>query len=258
MQIHILASGSKGNAALIELGGTCLLIDAGISARRVETGLAGLGVKAGDLDGILVTHEHRDHVQGLEVLARRHELPVFARSAAWEGIPGATRLPGHLRHDFEDEFPLGKILVQPFSTSHDAADPVGFCFHHRGEKHVLATDTGMATPEVLEALAHARTIILESNHDNDMLTRGPYPSFLKHRIRSHLGHLSNLEAALALARGPRPSGQRVFLAHLSQQNNSPQLAESTVRNLLLNRGCEVGREVVLQLTYQDRPVSFTD
>lgn len=258
MQIHILASGSTGNAAFLQFGSTRFLVDAGISARRIERGLAELGLRAADLDGVLITHEHQDHIRGLDVFTRRHQIPVYARAKTWEQIDCRFALPLDCCRSFEGGFDLGMVRVEPFAISHDAADPVGFVFLYGQTRCVMATDLGMITPEVEAALNYANILILESNHDLDMLHRGPYPPYLKQRIRSSKGHLSNHDAGKVLSRLQRSECMQVFLAHLSQQNNHPQLAEQTVCRFLKQAGCRVGDEVILHPTFPDRTASLID
>lgn len=256
MQVHILASGSTGNAIFLQFGSTRLLVDAGISARRIEKALAELGVRAADLDGILITHEHQDHVKGLDVLARRHQIPVYAREKAWQQIDRHPNFPLDCCRAFTGGFDLGMVRVEPFAIPHDAADPVGFAFLYGKTRCVVATDLGMVTPEVENALHNTQVLILESNHDLDMLHRGPYPPYLKQRIRSNKGHLSNHDAGKALSRLRRQQPMQVFLAHLSQQNNHPRLAEQTVTRFLKQGGCQVGEEVILHPTFPDRTSSL--
>lgn len=257
MQVHILASGSTGNVAYFKLGNTRFLVDAGISTRRIETKLALIGVKAGELDGVLITHEHVDHIKGLDVFIRRYHLPVFARAATWEAIPCRHKLPPECCITIEKEFQVGGVGVEAHSISHDAADPVCFSFHYQQKKWVIATDMGVITENVLKALAGADLAVLESNHDREMLINGPYPGFLKKRILGQYGHLSNNDAAAVLARIPRKDKMQVFLAHLSQQNNHPALALQTVTELLQQKGCQPGKDIDLHLTYPDTTMSFT-
>jgi phosphoribosyl 1,2-cyclic phosphodiesterase len=257
MQLHILASGSTGNAVLVEMGGKQLLIDAGISARRIERGLSEVGIQVDRLDGVLITHEHSDHIKGIEVLVRKHHIPVYARPATWEAMNCRDKIPREYQKDLGSSLDIGAVKVVPFATSHDAADPVGFCFYFQDYKWVLATDLGIVTPGVEKALAYADVAILEANHDVDMLRNGPYPLFLKTRIRSRVGHLSNHEAGQILARTPRQRAMQVFLAHLSQQNNLPQLAERTVREVLQKSGCAVGEDIILHRTYPDATISLS-
>lgn len=249
MQIHILASGSTGNAVFIEMGGHKILIDAGISTRRIEQGLAAVGIKAGELDAVLITHEHIDHIKGLDVLGRRYQMPVYARAATWEKIPCRNKLPSECCCELGSSLELGPMQIEAFSISHDAVDPVGFSIRQGKLKCVLATDLGEVTPVVEKALAHADTVILEANHDPVMLKEGPYPAYLKRRISGSEGHLSNQEAGQVLARVPHSGIMQVFLAHLSQHNNHPRLALQTVTEILQSHGHHVGEEILLHRTY---------
>lgn len=257
MHIHILASGSSGNAILFDSGSSRLLIDAGLSCRAIEQRLAALGLRAGDLNAILISHEHSDHIKGLEVLARRYRLPVYARPKTWAAMPNMDRIPSECCRILTANLEFPGIGVEVFRQSHDAAEPVGFCLYTSGRKTVIATDLGHVTPAVEKALAGADLMILEANHDLKMLINGPYPQHLKQRIRSAVGHLSNLQAAQALSRCALSGVTHVFLAHLSQHNNRPDLAEKTVSEYLANQGCDVGREVKLYRTYPDRSVSLS-
>ncbi|MCX5780776.1 MAG: MBL fold metallo-hydrolase [Firmicutes bacterium] len=166
-------------------------------------------------------------------------------------MPGLEKIPDECRRELGDSLDVGPVKIVPFPTSHDAADPVGFCFFYKNIKWVLATDLGIATRQVAEALAYADVTILESNHDVEMLRTGPYPYFLQQRIRGSRGHLSNHEAGQILAQVPRPPVMQVFLAHLSQHNNHPRLAENTVSRVLQDKGCMVGEEIILHRTYPD-------
>lgn len=256
MQIHILASGSTGNAVLVQMGSTKILVDVGISNRRIEKGLGDLGIRISDLNGILITHEHSDHINGLDVLVRKHKIPVYTRSRTWQKINCMNRLPAQCIKEIDNSFTLGEVDIVPFSISHDAADPVGYSFYQGRRKIVVATDLGTATPTLETALACADLMVLESNHDVDMLENGPYPQFLKRRISGSQGHLSNWEAGQVLARIAHKTGTRVMLAHLSQQNNRPFLAQQTVRDALTKAGMNVGKEIVLYPTFPERTASL--
>lgn len=256
MQIHIIASGSKGNAIFFDFGSARILVDAGISCRRIEQGLAGIGMKAGDLDAVLITHEHTDHINGLDVLIRRHKIPVYTRPGTWQAIECSKEFPQECRRALNGHLNLKGVDIKPFRISHDAADPVGFSFHCQKTKCVVATDLGVVTNSVADELAMTDYMILESNHDVTMLRNGPYPPFLKQRIRSSVGHLSNHDAAHVLGSIPCKPGMQVFLAHLSQQNNHPDIAEKTVSDYLSDQGCVVGHDIILHRTYQDRVSSL--
>ncbi len=256
MQIHILASGSSGNAVFIEMGGHKILIDAGISTRRIEQGLAAVGIEVSQLDAVLITHEHSDHIKGLDVLVRRYKLPVYTRAATWEKIPCRDQLPQECCRELGASLTIGSMKIEPFAIPHDAVDPVGFSILQGKLKWVLATDLGEVTPTVETALDYADTVILEANHDPLMLKEGPYPSYLKKRISGPKGHLSNQEAGRVLARVSHSGAMRVFLAHLSQQNNFPHLALQTVGEILQKNGCNVGEEILLQRTFPTSTASW--
>ena len=256
MQLHILASGSTGNAIFIELGGRKFLVDAGISARRVEKGLRGAGVDPLELDAILVTHEHSDHVSGLPVFTRKFKTPVFARRRTWDAFQPAHHVESEYRRELGSCLEIGGVRVEPFAISHDAAEPVGYSFCCGDVKCVVATDMGCVSERVEQDLAYADVMVFESNHDVAMLRNGPYPEYLKKRILSNRGHLSNLDTGRCLARMGKKPGMHVFLAHLSQHNNCPELAMSTVGQVLDRQGIRLEQDVYLHLAHPSDTVSF--
>ena len=251
LRVAMLASGSKGNAAYIELDGTRLLIDAGISARRITRSLADLGVDAASLDGVFVTHEHSDHIKGLPTLLKQYRLPLFAPPATLRAIGESLAVPEDTFTPLAGDVMLGSVAVKSFSTLHDAASPVGYAVCG-SEKCALATDLGFLTNDVMAAIEGSDVLILEANHDRELLQSGSYPWRLKQRILSNRGHLSNSAAAWALVRlKKRP--RAVFLAHMSQENNRPALVEETVRTILRQQNI---RQDDLLLTAQDTPTSW--
>lgn len=247
MQAVVLASGSKGNAVFVELDGVKLIIDAGISATRIKKGLAAYGVEPAELKGVLLTHEHRDHIAGLATFSKWYRVPIFSRRATLAAMSRFVQVPQDCLQPLEElglfagegscgreSFRLGGLEVAPFSTSHDAAAPVGWRL--RGsENFTLATDLGFVTSSVQAALEGADVLMLEANHDRDMLQEGSYPWPLKRRILSNKGHLANTDAAWALAR-LRHRPRQVVLAHLSEENNRPEVAAGTVRKILARQG----------------------
>ena len=252
LRVAVLASGSKGNAAYIELDGVRLLIDAGISARRITRSLADLGVDAASLDGVFVTHEHSDHIKGLPTLLKQYRLPLFAPPATLRAIGESLAVPEDTFTPLAGDVMLGSVAVKSFSTLHDAASPVGYAVCG-SEKCALATDLGFLTNDVMAAIEGSDVLILEANHDRELLQSGSYPWRLKQRILSNRGHLSNSAAAWALVRlKKRP--RAVFLAHMSQENNRPELVEETVRTILAQQNV---RQENLRLTAQDVPTCFT-
>ncbi|MEW6263702.1 MAG: MBL fold metallo-hydrolase [Thermodesulfobacteriota bacterium] len=223
-----LASGSKGNALWVETGDGAVLVDAGLAGRELMRRLDAAGLNPGALQAILISHEHRDHVSGAGVLARRLRLPIYLNQATRRR---AAFLLDHVEtRDFRtgEPFRLAGLAIQPFSVSHDAADPSGFIFERQGVKLGLATDLGVSTSLVRERLAGCRGLILEANHDPQMLMNGPYPWEIKMRVKSRHGHLSNQDAAELLAQVAHAGLAHVVLAHLSEVNNRPELALAVV------------------------------
>ena len=232
MRVCLLASGSKGNALYIEAGESRILIDAGLPARELIRRLAAVGVDAAGLNAILISHEHGDHVRGAGVLSRKFRIPVFVSypthrqaQAVFDSTPVTEFESGY-------SFALRDLLIDPFPITHDASDPVGFTIESGEGKVAVATDLGTATRLVVEKLKGSRILVLESNHDDEMLLQGPYPWHLKQRIKSRHGHLSNDDSAALLADVLHPSLEGLFLAHLSEVNNDPRVAREVADNLL--------------------------
>lgn len=250
-----LFSGSSGNAIYVGYGDTHILVDAGLSGKKVEQALCEIGVRPDELSAILVTHEHSDHIRGIGVLSRRHNLPVYANGGTWaamEGMLGEVS-PG-LRRTFESnqDFYIGKAGVEPYSIPHDAADPVGYCFYLGEKKISIATDLGHTKPEILDRIAESDILLLESNHDVDLLAKCPkYPSYLKQRIRGRKGHLSNEQCAQALMELVERGVGCVVLGHLSDQSNTPELAYGHVSAHLTACGVALGRDLTLGMAWRD-------
>ena len=257
MQLHILASGSTGNAIFLEIGGAKILVDAGISARRIEKGLRAVGVEPAALDAILVTHEHSDHVSGLPVFTRKFKAPVYARRRTWDAFQPTHYVEADYRRELGTRLDIGGVRIEPFAISHDAAEPVGYSICCGDLKCVVATDMGCVSERVEQDIAFADVMVFESNHDVAMLRSGPYPEYLKKRILGTRGHLSNLETGRCLARMGKKSGMHVFLAHLSQHNNCPELALSTVEKVLEQQGTRLDQDLFLHLAHPCDTVSFS-
>ncbi len=224
MRVCLLASGSKGNSLFIEAGDTRLLVDAGLSARELTARVASVGAAAADLHGIIITHEHVDHIRGAGALARKNGTPVLI------SYPTSRQMAEHFRAtrliEFESgcSFEFRDFIVDPFPITHDTTDPVGVVLESPEGRIGCATDLGIATRLVRDKLKGCRALVLESNHDEEMLANGPYPWHLKQRIRSRHGHLSNRESAELLAEVLHPGLEALFLAHLSEVNNQPDTA----------------------------------
>ena len=242
LQVSILASGSKGNSVYVELDGVRLLVDAGISAARITKGLRARGIEPQSLDAVLVTHEHIDHVRGLKTLAKQYHLPILATRGTLAGIDGGAAFEDDMR-SISDAFMIGNVTVQPFATSHDAAEPCGFRIEG-SHCCTVATDLGVVTDTVQDAMEGADVLVLEANHDADLLRQGSYPWSLKRRILSNRGHLANGDAAWALTR-MKKHPRKVYLAHLSEENNRPALARDTVHDILASCGMTLDIESCL-------------
>jgi phosphoribosyl 1,2-cyclic phosphodiesterase len=231
--VCVLASGSKGNAIFISSGDTSLLIDAGLSGIEIERRLRSRGLDPKNLDAILVSHEHSDHIQGVGVLSRRYKLPVYINSKTRKS---AVSQLGNL-YDFKkfecgSMFTINDLSIHPFSISHDAQDPCGFTINQNGTKIGIATDLGIATSMVKAHLQGCTLLILEANHDEQMLINGPYPWPIKQRIKSRTGHLSNAASKTLLNELQHDGLKHVMLAHLSETNNTPQKAVNEVGRAL--------------------------
>ncbi len=219
-----LASGSKGNATYISDGETSILVDAGLSGIELQRRLISRNLAPEELDAIIVTHEHSDHVRGAGILSRRFNLPVYINQKTEAAAPGLGSPHEFRSFDCGTTFSIGNLTIHPFSISHDAQDPAGFTIGRNGTRMAIATDLGIATAMVKEHLKHCALLVLEANHDPQMLETGPYPWPLKQRIQSRVGHLSNSDSKILLHELQHDNLQHVILAHLSEINNTPQKA----------------------------------
>ena len=229
MRVCLLASGSRGNSALIEVDGCRLLVDAGLSGRETERRLSLLGLSGADLHAILVSHEHHDHVNGIGPLARRYNLAVHIDRETHAALPRLGQVARLEHFSAGEQFSCRNLIIRTFSTTHDAVNPVGFVIESAEGKVGFATDLGMPTRLVAEQLKDCRVLVIEANHDEQMLWEGPYPWPLKQRIRGRHGHLSNVETRQLLQAVSWPGLEAVFLAHLSEENNCPQLVADLFR-----------------------------
>ncbi|MGP4076328.1 MBL fold metallo-hydrolase [Halobacillus sp. K22] len=251
LRMSVLASGSTGNAFYIESGEEKILVDAGLSGKRIEGLLQQVNIDPNDLSRILVTHEHSDHIKGLGIMARRYNLPVYANEKTWhamEGHIGKLSLDQKFHFNMEETKTFGKLDIESFAVSHDAADPMFFTFHQDGKKVALVTDLGYVSERIKKTVEDADAYIFESNHDVSMLRMGRYPWNVKRRILGDSGHVSNEDCALALTDILTDRTQRIYLAHLSLDNNMKDLARMSVRNILDERGFHIGSNLELHDT----------
>jgi phosphoribosyl 1,2-cyclic phosphodiesterase len=247
LNICALSSGSSGNAICIGSDRTKILVDAGISAREIGRRLMEIGVKPNELAGIVITHEHTDHVRGLRVLATRLDIPVYSTEETWYHLEDC-RIPIHLQRVIEhhQHFLIGDLGIEAFPVPHDAVDPLGFKIYNQNTSLGIVTDLGHVPGYLLDRLGDVELIYLESNHDVDMVMAGSYPAFLKRRILGQRGHLSNDTAADFLAMLTERCLKQIVLGHLSKNNNTPQLALASVKSRLKGIGCNVGTDVDIQ------------
>jgi phosphoribosyl 1,2-cyclic phosphodiesterase len=227
MKICSLSSGSKGNALFIESTYCRILIDAGISGLKIQTGLQSIGIDPSSIDGIILTHAHADHVRGAGVFSRKFKTPIYGHPETLDSISHyLTRFEKII--PWKSSFQVKDLIFTPFPLSHDAIPTVGYLITDLQHTFAICTDLGVVTDTVIENLKQAGTLILESNHDPELLLNGPYPWELKERISSRVGHLSNHDTGKLLQTILKGQVSNVFLAHLSEENNTPELALQTV------------------------------
>lgn len=234
MELRTLASGSSGNCILLSHQGVHLLLDAGISCKRIMADLRELGIDPRTVVGILITHEHSDHIAGLATLTKRLGVPVYASPGTARALRRRMGWPAGLLRDVApgESFGLGGFSVGSFPTSHDAEEPMGFFFTAGSRRAAVVTDLGYVSDEVLHGVLGAQLVVCEANHDVDLLRQGPYPYPLKRRILGEQGHLSNEAGAMLALRCVEAGAHTVVLAHLSQENNTPALALGAARQAL--------------------------
>lgn len=251
-----LFSGSSGNAIFIGVKDTRILIDAGMPGRAIENALQQIGVLPETLSAIAVTHEHSDHTKGVGILSRKYHLPVYANERTFNAMAKQVgEIEPRNRRYFENEadFFIGDLSLYPFSTPHDAADPVGYRIYYGSRSVAVATDMGFMRKSVFKTLAGTDVLLLESNHDPDLLMHNPrYSLYLKQRILSDHGHLSNQDSAKALLALYETGVRQVLLGHLSGENNTPELALSTATETLANAGVAVNEDIGLGVAWRDR------
>ncbi len=256
MNLCSIASGSSGNCTFVGSTQTKLLVDAGISGKRIENGLSSIEVSPQDIQGVLITHEHADHIQGVGVLARRYHTPIYGTAETINSIlkiNSIGRIPEELLHYVvpDQAFQINDITVEPFSTSHDASNPVCYTFQADGHKIGMATDLGKYDDYIIGKLAGAEILLLEANHDVNMLMVGGYPYYLKQRILGDRGHLSNENSARLICKLFHEKLKHITLAHLSQENNYEELAYETVRIELSNLVDDRSSEAILSVARRD-------
>jgi phosphoribosyl 1,2-cyclic phosphodiesterase len=248
MRLLSIASGSSGNCIYIGNEDTHILIDTGISGKRIEAGLNSIGLSGKDMDAVFVTHEHLDHISGLGVFSRKWNVPIYATAGTVHGIQ-QTKSVGEIEPDLYEifhkyeEIHVGTLTINPIEISHDAAEPTAYHVTDGQKRIAVVTDVGYTTPQLEEQLKGVHALLIEANHDVNMLQAGPYPYYLKQRILGNKGHLSNENCGRFLNRILHDGLQDILLGHLSKENNMPELAYEAVR---------------LEITSSDTPYQASD
>lgn len=260
LQYSVLCSGSTGNAIYVENGEYSFLVDAGLSGKAMEALFKNIDRDIKKLSGILVSHEHSDHIKGVGILARKHQIPIYANAKTWNAMDHLIgAVPTDLRFHFEEEEikQFGSLAIESFGVSHDAAQPMFYNFHCGDKKFVVITDTGYVSDRMKGIIKNADAYVFESNHDVEMLRMGKYPWSIKQRILSDYGHVSNEDAAIAMSEVIGDKTKRIYLAHLSQENNMKDLARLSVTQTLQNQGIIVGEQIELYDTDPKIPTKLT-
>lgn len=260
MHFSVLASGSTGNAIYVETEEHSFLVDAGLSGKQMEALFSQIDRDMGKLSGLLVTHEHSDHIKGVGIVARKYKLPIYANEKTWramEGLIGDVPVDQKFIFDMETVKTFGSLDIESFGVSHDAAEPMFYVFHHEGRKLVLITDTGYVSDRMKGTISNAQAYVFESNHDVQMLRMGRYPWNIKRRILSDVGHVSNEDAAIAMSDVVGDETKSIYLAHLSLDNNMKELARMSVSQTLQSRGLIVGEQFDLYDTDPKNPTALT-
>lgn len=247
IKLVTLFSGSKGNSTLVMTPTTNILIDAGLSCRSILSQLATVGLTPMDIDAILITHEHTDHISSLNKWCNSYTTPIYCHSSLVEYI--LTKCRGNVV-SFDGQFLVGDIVVAPLQCSHDALHCNGYKLSVEGDSVGIVTDTGVMHDDTLHSLCSCRTVLLESNHDTDMLARGRYSYMLKRRILSDKGHLSNIQAGSIITKLLSGSVVNIVLGHLSEQNNTHELAFASAMSAISSSGRVEGRDVYLYIAEQ--------
>lgn len=255
MEFCSIYSGSSGNCLYIGSDKTKILVDAGLTGKKIQEGLKEIGINSSDIDAIVITHEHDDHIKSAGILSRRFNIPIYANTNTWEAMIdkiGEVKKENIKIFDDYNPFEIGDIFVIPYNIPHDAAKPCGYSFVNGKRKISIATDIGYVSETVKENIKDSDLILLESNHDVEMLKVGPYPYHLKLRILSDKGHLSNEAAGEAIVDILNSRIKKVILGHLSKTNNYPQLALRTVLSILEMNNIRDGRDVDIDIALRDK------
>ena len=250
-----LYSGSSGNSIFVASENTKILVDAGMPGKSIESALKHINQNPNDIDGIFITHEHSDHIKGAGIISRRYDIPIYANEYTWNAMESkiGNVKESNIRIIRNNSVDIKDMHIINYKISHDAAAPIGYAMCSGDKKACIATDLGYFSEEVRSIIKDADVILLESNHDVEMVKFGPYPYPLKRRILSDVGHLSNEACGKAIVEIMNHKQKHIFLGHLSKTNNHPDLAYQTVVNILKENYIEIGRDISLNLAKRDMP-----
>lgn len=248
LKLCSLRSGSRGNCTIVFTESTKILVDCGISCKMAVSALCDIDISPKDINGIFITHEHSDHIKGAELFSKKFDVPIFANSATWSVMrDGLTKVSEkNVRIIEETPVMVGDINICAFAISHDAINPVGYTFVSQGEKVSVATDTGVISDCIFEALCGSDKVMIEANHDENLLAMSKYPETLKRRIKGDKGHLCNDKAGELALRLFKSGTKSFLLGHLSEENNHPDLAYVTVREAIASCGAREGADFVIK------------
>lgn len=248
-----LFSGSSGNCQYIKTKNTSILVDAGLSGKKIQQEMASIGEDPKNIDAIFITHEHLDHVQGAGIISRRFDVPIYANEETWEAMKSIVgEVKSHNMRIIKDCAEVGDFYVEAFDISHDSVKPVGYNIYYNNRKISMVTDTGCTNDKIINSIKDSDLLLIESNHDEDMVLIGPYPWSLKRRVLGEFGHMSNDAAGNLISKVLKKGTEIVLLGHLSKENNFPQLAYKTVENILIENGIDVNPGICLNMTYRDK------
>ena len=255
MKFCSLYSGSSGNSLFVESNESKILIDAGVSVKKIIEALSSIEVGIQDINAIVVTHEHIDHIKSLGTLANKYNIPIYANLGTWNGIDNENKVPKIEKRNFfktGEKFEIGDLKIKSFATSHDAMESCGFTIENDGQKLSIATDLGEMTNEVINNLKKSKFLLLESNYEPELLKYCSYPYQLKRRIAGERGHLSNNEAGKTISKLVEYGLEKVILGHLSKESNFPELAQKTVLNEMMQKGIKE-KEIELSVASRIEP-----
>ncbi|GAA0819185.1 MBL fold metallo-hydrolase [Clostridium tertium] len=262
MKFCSLYSGSSGNSIFVASEHAKILIDAGLPGKKIDDALKSIGENPSDIDGIFVTHEHSDHIKGIGVLSRKYDIPIYSNADTWMAMDGSIgKIKEHNMRimDRRSTLSIKDLDIISFNIPHDAVAPVGYTMHHNGKKVSVITDFGIYTEEIRDNIKDSEVMLLESNHDVNMLKFGPYPYTLKRRILSEVGHLSNEDCGKAIVDLIRyKPNKKIILGHLSGTNNHPDLALETVSSVLKEHGIVPKEDIDLTMANRHSPSNIIE